>query len=162
MNKSADLNPGRASHQRYGGVGSTPPQPYRGGEDFQAAMSAPNGPSKCIAFAHASRVEFIVAPPAGVTAYTLHVGRWSRSTTHEKIQALKDAADPDAPGTNERGDSLDGWVEADTLAVTGTSPLPYATLDVETHGDLVGCYITTLTGTPTGAQVFRFFARPKG
>lgn len=162
MSKSEDLNPGRAAQQRYGGVGSTPPVPYRSGEDLSSAMSAPDGPQKCIVFAHAKTVGFIVAPPAGVTAYTINVGRWVRSTNHDKVQAMQDASDPTAPGNNERGDSLDGWLPVATLAVTGSSPLPLESLEVDTHGDPVGCYITALTGTPTGDQVFRLFARPVG
>lgn len=116
-------------------------RPYLGGSNYTTAMSPPASAAACASCGNSRRAEFVVRTPDGVTAYTIHYGRW-------------------VTGRNFGGENteLDGWLELGTVAVTGgTAGELFKTPAFEMFTDPIGCYVTALTGSAT--ENFRFWYR---
>ena len=121
-------------------------KPYLGGAHHTAEMSAPDTQQKCVFVdGRARRAEFVVRAPPGVSGFTIHYGRWLY-----------------AKGGNGAGTELDGWLEVGTKEVTGATGGSLTSVDLETHGDAVGCYVDDFGGdTPTtpATDWFEFWYR---
>lgn len=115
--------------------------PYMDGPAIDTAMSVPDSRKKCVFIDVAPRATFLVRAPDGVTAYTIHYGRWL-----------------DAP--KNHGSALSMWIETGTVSVTGvTAGALKETPAFETETDAVGCYIAGITGTVTPGQSFALWSR---
>lgn len=128
-----DGNPvtaGTAGAQRQGQNNPSQLAPYRQGALIRVAMSAPDARSKCTFLGNQLRAEFIVRAPDGITAFTIHYGRW--------VQGKQTKSDIPA---------LDGWIETGTLAVTGAVAGELFRVELDTLTDAVGCYVDTFTGS---------------
>lgn len=134
------------SHARYGIESPRALRGYRGGELIQAAMTEPDDQAKCVFCGTHPRVEFIVQVPDGVTAFTIHYGRWVV-----------------APSVNGPGCELNGWVEDGVIAVTGATAGRRVPVPFDTNTDAVGIYVDTFTGAAAGSDPedrFLFWFRP--
>lgn len=133
---------------RYGTRTAGPLKGFRPAANMGASMSAPTADSldKLFNPGTATSVQWIIEAPNGVTAFTVHYGRWLRTPT-------------DKVGSQ---DELSAWIEAGTASVTGATDGELFQFVQETYGDFVGVYVDTFTGSASGGDVFRFWVRELG
>jgi len=95
-------------------------------KEINADESAPTTKLQCIQAPTYERMKFAVEVPAGVTAYTVHIGRWIE--------------------TEDKGQAIDGWFEEQVHSKNVS-----ATFDVELARDPVGIYVDNIVGTPASS-----------
>jgi len=118
---------------------------FRPRSDMAASMSAPSSVLQCLRLGGATGVEWVIETPDGVTAYTVHYGRWVET--------------PEGTAT---ADAVSAWLELGTVAITGATAQELFRVAHETGGDPVSIYVDTFTGTAAGGDVFRFWSRETG
>jgi hypothetical protein len=113
---------------------------HRPQTDMQAEGAVPTSKHQCVhPGTAASLVEFIVESANGVTAYTVHYGRWVEL--------------PETP----TGAAVERPIELGTVAVTGAADEELFRIEFPSYGDYVWLYVDTFTGS--ASEDFRFFMR---
>lgn len=151
----AGQNPAAAgnSQNRYGGGLGGALIPHRAGArigavELPAVMANPRTSVQSVGTA--PHAEFLVRMPKGVTAATITVGRWVMN------------ADERPWVWGSAGHVLNGFVPVLSKAFTGLDNVNGGDLrriTIDSQGDLVGAYVSAVTGTVDAAESFAFWLR---
>lgn len=125
---------------RYGRRSAGEWKPYKPQADMQTTGAIPTAKYQCIhPGVAASMVEFVIESANGVTAYTVHYGRW--------VELPETAT----------GAAVERPIELGTVAVTNATDEELFRVEFPSYSDYVWIYVDTFTGT--ASEDFRFFMR---
>lgn len=148
----AGQNPSAAGNpvNRYGGGLGSAFQAYRSGAGIADAEPVPTDPRRsCVSLGAQPHAELVIRAPIGITEYTITYGRWVQATGRPWLWDGFESTPHELAGFLPIGEA--------TFTVGAAGELRRVTWD--TQGDLVGAYVSAITGSVGGEDSFAMWIR---